>query len=128
MGLVTVACQRFRPRSARTGAGGGPREVRSRSPPRRGRGPVKIKPPATEPAGGEAPGPRSQGRRGTGEPPPAESVKITNEMVDRFLQQMPEDDKVNLDGVTPMSWDEDEASGKTNPQNQREGRRKRSIR
>ena len=39
-------------------------------------------------------------------------------MIDRYLQQVPEE-KVSLEGITPIRWDEDEASGKANPQNQR---------
>jgi len=50
---------------------------------------------------------------------PAETVKITNEMLDRYLQQVPEEEKVSLEGITPIRWDEDEATGKANPQNQR---------
>jgi hypothetical protein len=54
------------------------------------------------------------------EKPADETVKITNEMIDRYLQQVPEQEKVSLDGVTPIRWDEDEASGKANPQNRKD--------
>jgi len=46
------------------------------------------------------------------------AIKITNEMVDKYLAQMPADQDVDLTGVTPVRWDGDEASGKDNPQNQ----------
>ena len=52
------------------------------------------------------------------EKPATETVKITNEMIDRYLQQVPEE-KISLEGITPIRWDEDESSGKANPQNQR---------
>jgi hypothetical protein len=52
------------------------------------------------------------------EKPAAETVKITNEMIDRYLQQVPEE-KVSLEGITPIRWDEDESSGKADPRNQR---------
>jgi hypothetical protein len=54
------------------------------------------------------------------EKPADETVKITNEMIDRYLQQVPEQEKVRLEGVTPIRWDEDEASGKSNPQNRKD--------
>lgn len=51
------------------------------------------------------------------EKPAEDAVKITNEMINQYLAQMPQDE-VDLEGVTPIRWDMDEASGKNNPQNQ----------
>ena len=51
------------------------------------------------------------------EKPAEEAVKITNEMINQYLAQMPQDE-VDLEGVTPIRWDMEEASGKNNPQNQ----------
>ena len=105
--------------SAATAAG--PRVARANVQPRpsAAAGPGEEKRPADGPAEEKPPADDPRSRSASAEPPPAESVKITNEMVDRYPEQVPEDDKVNLDGVTPIRWDEDEASGKTNPQNQR---------
>jgi len=46
------------------------------------------------------------------------ATKITTEMIDKYLAQMPANQDVDLTGVTPVRWDNDEASGKNNPQNQ----------
>ena len=53
------------------------------------------------------------------EPPPDDTVKITNEMIDKYLQQVPDQQEIDLEGVTPIRWDADELSGKANPQDQR---------
>jgi len=50
---------------------------------------------------------------------PEEAVKITNEMIDRYLKEIPQQEEINLEGVTAIRWNDDEVSGKTNPQNQR---------
>lgn len=52
------------------------------------------------------------------EKPPEETVKITNEMIDKYLAQVPQQ-PIDLEGVTPIRWDDEEASGKANPQNER---------
>jgi hypothetical protein len=113
---VTVAWRWFRPQSSAA-----PAVARANPQPRPSvaSGSREEKPPVKEPAEEKSPARDLTIEETPPQPPPAESVKITNEMVDRFLQQVPEDDKVNLEGVTPIRWDEDEASGKANPQNQR---------
>lgn len=52
--------------------------------------------------------------------PAEETVKITNEMIDKYLAQMPEE-KVDLEGATPIRWDEDEKSGKAQPNEAKAG-------
>ena len=52
------------------------------------------------------------------EKPGENTVKITNEMIEKYLEQMPGQEQVDLTGVTPIRWDQDEASGKNNPQEQ----------
>jgi hypothetical protein len=81
---------------------------------------TKEKGPLEKPAAQEKVAPKVQGDidETAPEKPAAETVKITNEMIDRYLQQVPEE-KVSLEGITPIRWDEDESSGKANPQNQR---------
>ena len=46
--------------------------------------------------------------------PATDTVKITSEMIDKYLAAMPSD-PVDMEGVTPIRWDEDEASGKNQP-------------
>ena len=46
--------------------------------------------------------------------PTEETVRITSEMIDKYLAQMP-DEKIDLEGVTPVRWDVDEVSGKDQP-------------
>jgi len=53
------------------------------------------------------------------EKPAEEAVKITNEMIDKYLKEVPQQQEIDLEGVTPIRWDDDEVSGKANPQNQR---------
>jgi len=53
------------------------------------------------------------------EEPAEEAVKITTDMIDRYLQHLPEQQEIDLEGITPIRWDDDEVSGKANPQNQR---------
>jgi hypothetical protein len=81
--------------------------------------------PPDEPAAKEKtpPGLPSEPEETKPEKPADETVKITNEMIDRYLQQVPEQEKVSLDGATPIRWDEDEAGGKNNPQNREEGKK-----
>jgi len=70
--------------------------------------PKDLATPAKEPA--DAPEP---------EKPSEETVQITNEMIDKYLQQVPDQQEIDLEGVTPIRWDADEVSGKANPQDQR---------
>jgi hypothetical protein len=51
------------------------------------------------------------------EKPADATVKITNDMIEKYLQQMP-GETVDLTGVTPIRWDQDETTGKSNPQDQ----------
>jgi len=53
------------------------------------------------------------------EKPAEEAVKITSEMIDKYLKEVPQQQEIDLEGVTPIRWDNDEVSGKANPQNQR---------
>jgi hypothetical protein len=53
------------------------------------------------------------------EKPAEETVKITNEMIDKYLKQVPAPQEIDLEGVTPIRWDDEELSGKSNPQTQR---------
>jgi hypothetical protein len=68
--------------------------------------------PATLPA--IAPEPETQPE----EKPTDATVKITNDMIEKYLEQMPGQQDVDLTGVTPIRWDQDETTGKGNPQDQ----------
>jgi len=46
-----------------------------------------------------------------------DTVEITTEMIDRYLEQLPAQQEIDLTGVTPIRWDEGEITGKDNPQN-----------
>ena len=48
--------------------------------------------------------------------PRADTVRITSEMIDRYLEQMPAEQEIDLDGVTPIRWDESEVRAKKGPQ------------
>jgi hypothetical protein len=51
-------------------------------------------------------------------PPPSAdtAVKITNEMIDKYLAAMPSGpQEIDMTGVTPARWDADEVSGKNDP-------------
>jgi hypothetical protein len=48
-------------------------------------------------------------------PQPEETVKITDEMIERYLAEAPTDLDVDLTGVTPIRWDDDELAGKYDP-------------
>ena len=50
---------------------------------------------------------------------PEQVVKITDDMVDKYMQSIPEQKEIDLSNVSVAKWDEDEVSGKTNPQNTR---------
>jgi len=52
--------------------------------------------------------------------PEKDTVEITSEKIDQYLSQMPEQQEVDLEGVTPIRWDEGEITGKDNPQNREE--------
>ena len=49
-----------------------------------------------------------------------EAVKITNEMVDKLMDQVTEKQEIDMEGVTPIRWDKDELSGEKNSQNKEE--------
>ena len=49
-----------------------------------------------------------------------EAVKITNEMVDKLMEQVTEKQEIDMEGVTPIRWDKDELSGDKNSQNKEE--------
>jgi len=52
-------------------------------------------------------------------PTPDAAVKITNEMIDKYLASMPSGpQEMDLTGVTPARWDADEVSGKNDPSRQ----------
>jgi hypothetical protein len=42
--------------------------------------------------------------------PKDDTVRITTEMIDRYLQQMPQAQEIDLEGVTPIRWDKSEVS------------------
>jgi len=48
-------------------------------------------------------------------PQPEETVKITDEMIQKYLAEAPTDFDVDLTGVTPIRWDDDEIAGKDDP-------------
>jgi hypothetical protein len=48
---------------------------------------------------------------------PDQAVAITNEMIDKYMSQMPAAPQdVDLTGVTPIRWDQEEVTGKNNDQ------------
>ena len=49
------------------------------------------------------------------EPTPEETVKITDEMIEKYMQGAPADMDVDLTGVTPIRWVDDEVAGKDDP-------------
>jgi hypothetical protein len=114
---AVVGVDRWRPKSDEEEVA--PHAVADRSSPA-GEPPGKQQPAAEQPAAPEkvAPNVLADGEETAPETPAAETVQITNEMIDRYLQQVPEE-KVSLEGITPIRWDEDESTGKANPQNQR---------
>ncbi|MFB3891542.1 MAG: hypothetical protein ACE15C_05905 [Phycisphaerae bacterium] len=79
-----------------------------------------VRPPVEEPKAVEQTPLTTQEVAKEPEPEPTSepAVQITNDMIDKYLAQMPTDQDIDLTGVTPIRWDADEASGKNNPQNQ----------
>jgi hypothetical protein len=78
-----------------------------------------ARPAAEAPATAEAPAPAAPAVAAEAPAPAASepAVQITNDMIDKYLAQMPAAADVDLTGVTPIRWDSDEATGKDNPQN-----------
>jgi hypothetical protein len=79
------------------------------------------KPPEAAAALPAAPLPMLEAETQPSDKPTEETVKITNEMIDQYLKEMPNQEDVDLTGVTPLRWDQEEASGKNGQQEQHPG-------
>ncbi len=92
----------------------------SSNPPPQAQEPSRTRPSASTI---EEPTPKVQAPSATPAPEPEkpaeEAVRITNEMIDKYLKEVPQQQEIDLEGVTPIRWNDDEVSGKANPQNQR---------